>query len=66
MTSLRSCKKCPPSSTEPVSNGSKMDLLLARAEHISDGGKTAEEQVPISSLSRQDLRKWHEVESGKV
>lgn len=49
----------PPSSTELVLDGSKMDLLLAKAEHISDGGKTAEEEeeVPTSSLSRQDFRK---------
>ena len=38
MASVRSCQKLPPCPIEPMPAGSKMDLLLAKAEPVSDGG----------------------------
>jgi len=38
VASVRSCLKLPLCPTEPAPAGSKADLLLAKAEPISDGG----------------------------
>jgi len=39
--SVRRCQKLSLSPIEPVSASSKTDLLLAKAEPISDGGSTS-------------------------
>ena len=41
MASVRSCKKLPQCLTEAMPAGSKTDLLLTKAEPISDGGSTS-------------------------
>ena len=38
---MRSCWMLPPCPTEPMQAGSKMDLLLAKAKPISDGGSAS-------------------------
>jgi len=38
---VRSCKKLPPCLVEPVPASSKMDLVLDKAEPISDGGSAS-------------------------
>ena len=38
---MRSCKKLPPCPIEPMPAGSTLDLLLAKAEPISDGGSAS-------------------------
>lgn len=40
MASVRSYKKIPPCLIGPTLASSKVDQLLAKAEHISDGGRT--------------------------
>ena len=40
VASVRSCEKLHPSLIQPVTAGSKMDPLLAKAKPISDGGST--------------------------
>jgi len=41
VASVRSCQKLPQCSMEPVPAGSKTDLLLVKAEPISDGGSAS-------------------------
>jgi len=41
VASVRSCEKLPPCPTEPTPASSKMDLLLARAEPISDSSSAS-------------------------
>lgn len=41
--SMESCQKLPPCSMEPMPAGCKMDLALAKAEHISRGGCSCDE-----------------------
>lgn len=41
VASVRRYQKCLPCPTEPVPAGSQMDPLLAKEEHISDGGRTS-------------------------
>jgi len=41
VASERSCKKLPPCLIKPVPAGSKMDLPLAKAEPISNGGSAS-------------------------
>jgi len=41
MAAVSSCWKLPPCPTEPMLAGSKMDLLLAKAEPIGDGGSAS-------------------------
>jgi len=41
VASMRSCEKLPPCLMKPVPAGSKMDLLLAKAKPISDGGRAS-------------------------
>ena len=48
VASVRSCWKLPLCPTEPIPAGSKMDLLPAKAEPISDSGSTS---------GRTDLRR---------
>jgi len=38
---VRTCQKLPPCLTEPMPASSKMDLLLAKAEPISDSGSAS-------------------------
>ena len=38
---MRSCQKLPPCLIKPVPAGSEMDLMLAKAKPISDGGSTS-------------------------
>lgn len=38
VASVRRCQKLPPCLREPMTAGSKMDLPLAKAEPISNGG----------------------------
>jgi len=42
VASVRSCEKLPPCLIQPVPAASKMDLLLAKAKPISDGGSASE------------------------
>jgi len=41
VASVRSCQKLPPCPIEPVPASSEMDLLLAKAEPISDSGSAS-------------------------
>jgi len=41
VASVRSCQKLPPCLIKPVPAGSEMDLVLAKAKPISDGGSTS-------------------------
>lgn len=38
---MRRCEKLPPCPTEPVSDSSKMNMLLAKAEPIGNGGNAS-------------------------
>lgn len=53
MVSERRCQKLPPCQTEPMPGGSKLDLLLAKAEPISDCGS-----VPGITLLRKGENWW--------
>jgi len=41
VASVRSCEKLPPCLIKPVPAGSKVDLLLAKAKPVIDGGSTS-------------------------
>jgi len=41
VASVRSCEKLPPCLIEPVPASSKTDLLLAKAEPLSDSGSAS-------------------------
>jgi len=62
VASVRSCEKLPPCLIKPVPAGSKMDLLLAKARPISDGGSA----LVITCLRRgkKNVLKWQSRERG--
>jgi len=50
VASVRSCRKLPPCPTEPVPASPKMDLTLAKAEPIRDGGSAS----GVTELRREE------------
>jgi len=64
VASVRSCQKLPPCLTDPVPAGSKMDMQLAKAKAISDGGSTS--GITQLRSGKKPVMKWQSRERSEM